>query len=727
MAKNEAKIKFTAETGEFNQSIKKSNEEISNLRAELRLNEEQMKTNGKSTEGLEKKHELLERQLKASEEKTESLNQKLNKAIDIYGDNSSEVSKLKTQLSNARIQEEKIKQAINSCNGELKEQKNNVNDAGEGFTVMKGVVADLASNAIQTAIGKLSEFGSYLSELPEQTRELRQDMSTLTTSFDDVGLSTSTATETWKDLYSIFGEDDRAVETANNIAKIADNQKDLNTWIDITTGAWGKHQDSLPVEGLAEAAMETAKTGSVTGVLADALNWCAKEGETYGVKLKKNIEFTKLSAKELSKLTTKQKAEYEAKKKQYEETEKYNKSLKEAKSAEEKFQFALDKCTTEQERAELITNTLNDLYSESAEVYRETQGAQMEAKDATAENLLAQAELATAIEPVTTAFSELKTELLQGIRPAIETASKGMTDALVWAREHPTAVKAVAGAVAVLSVGLGGLATVVAIYTAAQWAMNSAILANPITWVVVAVIASIAALVAIIIVVIEHWDKIKAKIIEVANVITEKLLAVINWVKTNWKGLALLIVNPFAGAFKLAYDNCEGFRNKVNSVFKKIKDLITTQIKSAADKVKTFSQSIKDAFNNMKLKFPKIKMPHFKITGEFDIMKRTVPKLGVEWYAKGGIMTQPTIFGMNGSNLMGGGEAGPEAILPISTLQDYINRAFANNINYYGSQGVSGDTYNLYLDNATINDNAEMRKVAKDFVTEMVRLGGMNR
>lgn len=671
MAKNEAKIKFTAETGEFNQSIKKSNEEISNLRAELRLNEEQMKTNGKSTEGLEKKHELLEKQLKASEEKTESLNQKLNKAIDIYGDNSSEVSKLKTQLSNARIQEEKIKQAINSCNGELKEQKNNVNDAGEGFTVMKGVVADLASNAIQTAIGKLSEFGSYLSELPEQTRELRQDMSTLTTSFDEMGFSSKQAKETWKDLYSVFGEDDRAVEASNLIAKMSKDQTDLNNWTTITTGVWAKFQDSLPVEGLAETAMETAKTGKITGALSDALVWA-------GVN-------------------------------------------------EEKFQKKLDKCSGEQERQKLITNKLVKLYGDAAKTYEETSESQMKAKEATAENTLAEAELATTIEPVTTAFSELKTELLQGIRPAIEDVSKGMTDALVWAKQHPTAVKAVAGAVAVLSLGLGGLATVVAIYTAAQWAMNSAILANPITWVVVAVIAAIAALVAIIIVVIEHWDKIKAKITEVANVIKEKLLAVFNWIKNNWKGLALLIANPFAGAFKLAYDNCEGFRNKVNSIFKKIKDLITTPIKSAVDKVKTFSQNIKDAFNNMKLKFPDIKLPHFEITGEFDIKKRTVPKLGIEWYAKGGIMTQPTIFGMNGSNLMGGGEAGPEAILPISTLQDYINRAFANNINYYGSQGVSGDTYNLYLDNATINDNAEMRKVAKDFVTEMVRLGGMNR
>ena len=154
-------------------------------------------------------------------------------------------------------------------------------------------------------------------------------------------------------------------------------------------------------------------------------------------------------------LTPKQKAEYEAKKKQYEETEKYNKSLTEAKSAEEKFQFALDKCTTEQERAELITSTLNGLYSESADTYREAQGSQMEAKDATAENMLAQAELATAIEPVTTAFTELKTELMEGIQPAVEKVSGVMVSALDWAREHPVAMKALGAALAVVSIALG--------------------------------------------------------------------------------------------------------------------------------------------------------------------------------------------------------------------------------------------------------------------------------
>ena len=885
MARNEAKIRFSAETREFNDAISNLNREMTELRAEFRLNETQMRSSGRNVESLERQHEILSSELQNSENRTEALNEMLNSAIRIFGENSAEASRYRTQLINAQNAEERIRQSIEACNNELQEQRNaaqqaetatgrltdtisrqeeelervrreyieaclqygetsdearrlandisevsselrnnrtvmnnasnsadefdqslddagdSADDASEGFTVMGGAVADLASSAIQAAIGKISEFCGWLAELPEQTRELRQDLATLNTSFDDVGHSTETATETWKELYSIFGEDDRAVETANNIAKIADNEKELNTWIDITTGAWGKHQDSLPVEGLAEAAMETAKTGSVTGVLADALNWCVKEGETFGVSLKKNINFTKLSAKELSKLTPKQKAEYEAKQKQYKETEKYNQSLKEAKSAEEKFQFALDKCTTEQERAELITRTLNGLYSESADTYRETQGAQMEAKDATAENMLAQAELATAIEPVTTAFTELKTELMEGIQPAVEKVSGVMVGALEWAREHPVAMKAIGAALAVVASAFTVLTAVVVGYTVAQWAMKAAILSNPVTWIIVGVVAAIAALVAVFTILwtecegfrnffIDAWEKIKEawsyakpyfealwegiktafsiaadflvaklklawegiklvwsvgvdyfKLIfnvikEYANVLKVYLVGAFKtaWslIKLAWsvvggyfkaiwntiRGVFSVVKSVLSGDFKGAWEAIKGivgtwasyFKNiwsniknvfanvkswfgntfkaawsavkniwssvgsffsnvisKVKTTFSKATTIIATPFKSALDKVKGF-------FSKLKLKFPSIKLPHFSLTGSFDLKKMKVPKLSVKWYADGAIFAKPTLFNTP-YGLKGVGEAGPEAVLPIDKLEGYVQNA----------------------------------------------------
>ena len=75
---------------------------------------------------------------------------------------------------------------------------------------------------------------------------------------------------------------------------------------------------------------------------------------------------------------------------------------------------------------------------------------------------------------------------------------------------------------------------------------------------------------------------------------------------------------------------------------------------------------------NFDWKLPKIKLPHFKTSGEWSLMPPKVPSFSVDWYAKGGILNSPTLFGMNGNNLLGGGEAGKEAVLPIDLLKSYI-------------------------------------------------------
>ena len=116
---NEAKVTFTAQTGEFNNAIKKANTEMSRLQAELRLNAEQMRTTGETAEGLQKRHELLSAQLVSAHDKTEALRKKLEKAKEIFGENSVEAQRLEAQLINAQIAEERIKQSINECNTAL--------------------------------------------------------------------------------------------------------------------------------------------------------------------------------------------------------------------------------------------------------------------------------------------------------------------------------------------------------------------------------------------------------------------------------------------------------------------------------------------------------------------------------------------------------------------------------------------------------------------------------
>lgn len=125
---------------------------------------------------------------------------------------------------------------------------------------------------------------------------------------------------------------------------------------------------------MTEAANETAKTGSITGNLADALNWA-------GV-------------------------------------------------SEDDFQASLDACTSEQERQALITSTLNGLYSEAADKYREVNGDIIDAQKATANLNSAMAALGAIAEPIITKLKQLAAELLQEITPFVELIGKGLTGAL---------------------------------------------------------------------------------------------------------------------------------------------------------------------------------------------------------------------------------------------------------------------------------------------------------
>ena len=129
-------------------------------------------------------------------------------------------------------------------------------------------------------------------------------------------------------------------------------------------------------------------------------------------------------------------------------------------------------------------------------------------------------------------------------------------------------------------------------------------------------------------------------------------------------------------------------KDTVVGIFEKIKSGITDKITMAKDVISGIVDKIKGIFN-FDFKLPKIKMPHFGITPEGwkigDLLDGVIPKLGIEWYAKGGVMEKPTVFGRNGNNAMVGGEAGAEAIAPISTLQNYIREAVAEqNASNYG-------------------------------------------
>ena len=106
--------------------------------------------------------------------------------------------------------------------------------------------------------------------LSASTMEYRTAQAKLNAAFETAGSSAEQAKTTYNDLYRVLGDGDVAVEAANHLAKLTTNQQDLSEWTNICQGVYATFGDSLPIEGLAEAANETAKTGALTGSLADA-------------------------------------------------------------------------------------------------------------------------------------------------------------------------------------------------------------------------------------------------------------------------------------------------------------------------------------------------------------------------------------------------------------------------------------------------------------------------
>ncbi len=119
-------------------------------------------------------------------------------------------------------------------------------------------------------------------------------------------------------------------------------------------------------------------------------------------------------------------------------------------------------------------------------------------------------------------------------------------------------------------------------------------------------------------------------------------------------------------------------KNKFQSILEGAKNIV----KGAIDKIK--------GFFNFSWSLPSIKLPHFSISGKFSLKPPSIPKIGVDWYAKGGVMTSPTIFGASGDKLLGGGEAGDEAILPLSTLWEKLKLFIHNELDDNESPRYTG-------------------------------------
>lgn len=166
------------------------------------------------------------------------------------------------------------------------------------------------------------------------------------------------------------------------------------------------------------------------------------------------------------------------------------------------------------------------------------------------------------------------------------------------------------------------------------------------------------------------------KVFDVLKLVGTGAKALWGIMAANPIGAVITVIGILIGAFIAAYNKIDWFREMVDKAFAKIvefgknvgRDLRNVGI-DIVDFFKSIGKKIGDFFS---FKWLDIKLPHLKVSGKFSLNPPSVPKMSVKWYAKGGILNRPTVFGRNGNELMGGGEAGKEAILPIELLRKYI-------------------------------------------------------
>ena len=126
----------------------------------------------------------------------------------------------------------------------------------------------------------------------------------------------------------------------------------------------------------------------------------------------------------------------------------------------------------------------------------------------------------------------------------------------------------------------------------------------------------------------------------------------------------------------------------VSGKFSSIYSTISSKMSAARDAVGNAISALKSKFN-FSWSLPHLKLPHVSISGNFSINPPSVPHFGISWYKDGGILTRPTIFGAAGNNLLAGGEAGAEAVVPLATLWDKLETMITSVFNTASTTGGS--------------------------------------
>ena len=383
MARNTIKgltVEIGGDTTKLGEALEKVNKKGDDLSKELGEINRLLKLDPKNTELLAQKQRVLSEAVANTANKLDALKEaekQVQKQFERGEVSEEQVRALQREIIATEKKMDGYKKAVKETADQVDNVGKKTDEAKEkthSFGETVKTVGSVAVKGFAAVAAAVTAAAGALVAVAESSREYRTEMGKLDTAFTTSGHSSEAAKTTYQALQGVLGETDQAVEAANHLAKLTDSEADLAKWTDICTGVYATFGASLPIEGLTEAANETAKVGQVTGPLADALNWA-------GV-------------------------------------------------SEDKFNESLAACSTEQERQTLIMETLSGLYGEAATTYKETNAEVIRANEANEAWSASMAEVGAEVEPLISSAKIMGASLISDLVPGIKKVTGAFGDML---------------------------------------------------------------------------------------------------------------------------------------------------------------------------------------------------------------------------------------------------------------------------------------------------------
>lgn len=624
---------------------------------------------------------------------------------------SAEVAKLKQGVENAKSQLNNFKQQVDKSSADVENKFKAI-----GASISKGI-----TTGVKAAAAGVAALGAALVGSAALTEEYRVNQAKLNAAFEQAGLSGEAASDVYKELYATIGDSGQAVESAANIALLTESEKEAAKWAELASGVLGTFHDTLQPEAFYEAANETAKLGEATGAFAQMLEQtgimsvdefnkqlseCSTEAEKQALMLKVSQDAMGEAGAAYDKSTEKIQKQREAQSRLTETLAKVGDAVTPVITSFTNFaNDALAKVVPYiQQLAEQYGPVLEEALAGVAEAVEKTFGF-------ISENWEIFASIAGVIGGIVAAIG------LYNAVAAVKAAMAAAEVATVWGLVSAYAAQAVAMAAALAPYLLivAAIAAVIAIIVVCvkHWdeikAKVKEVWESISKWVSEGVAKVKQKFNEMKENVSQKVENIKADVKKKFNEVKETMGTVMQAAKDTVseklnnmkkayeengggiKGIAAAAMEGVKGYYSAGYtfinnltkgkldeiknamkSKMESAKSAVSSVLEGIKSKFSSIMENAKTIVNNAITKIKGFFN-FQWSLPKIKLPHFSISGKFSLDPPSIPKFSVSWYQRGGVFDNPTLFGFGGG-IGGLGENGAEAIVPLEKNLGWLDK-----------------------------------------------------